>query len=113
MRDDPSKFVDFKDLALGYKYKDEPAISGPVIAQGTYIMKHLKPLNPQDGKGKPGISWTVGAQGVELVYDTKRHNYKLKKAITVIDVGKVINPLMAKGLIMGGMASSQSMLWNS
>ncbi|MGO1468484.1 MAG: molybdopterin cofactor-binding domain-containing protein, partial [Tissierella sp.] len=34
----------------------------------------------------------------------KIHTYRLLKAVTVLDVGKVINPKMARGVIMGGMS---------
>lgn len=102
LKDDPSKYVDFKDLVHGYKYGEGPAIGGQIISQGSYIMKHLIPLDANDGKGKPGVSWTLGAQGVEILYDPRTFNYKILKAMTVIDIGKVINPPLAKGLIMGG-----------
>src|SRR5699024_474617 len=67
LMDDPSIFVEFKDLVHGYQYKDGPSIGGQVIAHGSYIMRHLVPLDGKDGKGKPGASWTVGAQGVEIL----------------------------------------------
>jgi len=67
-------------------------------------MNHLIPLDPETGKGKPGPSWTVGAQAVEVEYDTKEFTYRLIKAATVIDAGKVINPKTARGLITGGMS---------
>jgi CO/xanthine dehydrogenase Mo-binding subunit len=47
------------------------------------------------------------------------HTYRLIKASTVIDGGKVINPKIAKGLIMGGMsmglglATREDFIYNS
>ena len=102
--DDPSIFVEFKDLVHGYEYKEGPSIGGIMIGRGNYIMRLLVPLDGNDGRGKPGVSWTVGAQGVEILYDPTNYNYKILKALTVIDVGKAINPKTAKGSIMGGMA---------
>jgi CO/xanthine dehydrogenase Mo-binding subunit len=104
MKDDPNQFLEFKDLAHGFKYKEGPSIHGKLIGRGNYIMKHLLPLDFDTGKGKAGVSWTVGAQGVEIEYNPKIHTYRLLKAVTVIDVGKVINPGMAKGVVMGGMS---------
>lgn len=101
---DPSKFVKFKDIAHGYKYKEGPSIYGELIGRGNYIVKHLLPLNFDTGKGKSGVSWTVGVQGVEIEYNSKIHTYRLLRAITVIDIGRVINTKMAKGVIMGGMS---------
>jgi CO/xanthine dehydrogenase Mo-binding subunit len=60
----------------------------------------------------------VAAQGVEVEFDLKTCTYKLLKAYTVIDAGKVINPVMAKGQMMGGMhmglsfATRESFLYN-
>lgn len=104
LRDRPEIYVSFKDVVYGYMYPDGTCIGGQIIGRGSYIMRHLKTLDKETGKGKTGASWTVGAQAVEIEYDPKRYTYRLLKAITVIDVGKVINPKTATGLIMGGMS---------
>ncbi|MBS5823274.1 MAG: xanthine dehydrogenase family protein molybdopterin-binding subunit [Clostridium argentinense] len=104
LRDDPEIYVTFKDLAYGYEYPGGTSIGGQIIGRGSYIMKHLTKLDKETGKGKAGVSWTVGAQAVEIEYDPKKYTYRLLKAATVIDVGKVINPKTARGLIMGGMS---------
>ena len=100
---DPSLYIAIKDVALGYKYPNGNTVMGPIIGRGSYIMNHLTTLDSETGKGKPGISWTVGAQAVEVEYDTKQHTYRILKAATVIDAGRVLNPKTAKGIIMGGM----------
>jgi CO/xanthine dehydrogenase Mo-binding subunit len=51
----------------------------------------------------------VGAQGVEIEYDPNLYTYRLVKAISVIDAGRVINPKMAAGVIMGGMSMGLGM----
>ena len=103
VKHDPSFFITFKDLVQGYKYPDGNSIHGPVIGRGSYVMNHLTILDKETGKGKAGLSWTVGAQAVEIEYDTRQHTYRLLKAATVIDAGKVINPKTARGVITGGM----------
>ncbi|WP_454052080.1 xanthine dehydrogenase family protein molybdopterin-binding subunit [Clostridium sp. Marseille-Q7071] len=118
LRDDPEIYVSFKDLVYGYEYPGGTSIGGQMIGRGSYIMKHLTKLDKETGKGKSGVSWTVGAQAVEIEYDPKKYTYKLLKAATVIDVGKVINPKTARGLIMGGMsmglglATREELLYN-
>lgn len=102
--DDSSKSVDFKELVHGYHYKNSSSIYGELIGRGNYIVQHLLPLDVNTGKGKSGVTWTVGAQGVEIEYNPKIHTYRLLRAITVVDVGKVINPKMAEGVIMSGMS---------
>lgn len=101
---DKDKFLEFTNIVHGYKYDDGSSIWGQIIAQGNFIFKNLSPLNPDTGKGKPGESWTVGAQGVEIEYDPKEYTYRLLRAFSVIDAGKVIHPKISKGLIMGGMS---------
>lgn len=103
VRSDPSIYVSFADMVHGYKYPNGNSIIGPIIGRGSYIMNHLTPLDAETGYGKAGLSWTVGAQAVEVEYDTRQHTYRLLKAATVIDAGKVLNPKTARGIIMGGM----------
>lgn len=104
LKDDLEIYASFEDLVHGYKYPGGTSIGGQMIGRGTYIMKHLTKLEKETGKGKVGASWTVGAQAVEIEYDPKRYTYRLLKAATVIDVGKLINPKTARGLIIGGMS---------
>jgi CO/xanthine dehydrogenase Mo-binding subunit len=103
-KDNPEIYAPFKDLVHGYQYPGGSSIGGQMIGRGSYIMKHLTSLDKETGKGKAGVSWTVGAQAVEIEYDPIKYTYRLLNAATVIDVGKVINPKTAAGLIMGGMS---------
>ncbi len=100
---DPELYIMFEDLVKGYKFSNGNSLKGPVIGRGSYVMNHLTPLNEASGRGTPGRSWTVGAQAVEIEYNTRLHTYRLLKAATVIDAGKVINPKTARGVVMGGM----------
>jgi CO/xanthine dehydrogenase Mo-binding subunit len=103
LKNDPTVFIEFKDLVHGYKYPDGNAVKGPVIGRGSFIMTRLTPLSEATGEGRAGQSWTPGAQGVEIEYDAKKHTYRVLKAAAVLDAGKVINPKTARGLVMGGM----------
>lgn len=96
-------YVNIKDIALGYTYPNGNAICGQVIGRGSYISRGLTYLNPNTGKGSPGMSWTVGAQAVKIELDTRTFQYRVLKAITVIDAGRVINPKIDRGQITGGM----------
>jgi len=100
----PDIFISFKDLVHGYQYTSGMSIYGQIIAKGSYIMSRLTPLDRETGKGKPAVSWTLGAQAVEIEYNPKSYSYRLLKAATVIDAGKVINPKAARGVVMGGMS---------
>lgn len=102
LRQDPEIYVSFKDLARGHKQANGLAVDGQILGRGSFIMSHITDIDEQTGKGKPGPAWTVGAQAVEIEYDPKNFTYRLLKAITVMDAGKVINPKTARGLVMGG-----------
>lgn len=103
VKHDPSFYIMFKDLVQGYQYPGGNSIHGPIVGRGSYVMNHLTFLDKETGKGKAGLSWTVGAQAVEIEYDSRQHTYRLLKAATVIDAGRVINPKTARGVITGGM----------
>jgi CO/xanthine dehydrogenase Mo-binding subunit len=55
-------------------------------------MSQLTNLNTITGEGKPGPACTVGAQAVEVEYDTKDHTYRLVKLQRFNDIGRLINP---------------------
>jgi Aerobic-type carbon monoxide dehydrogenase, large subunit CoxL/CutL homologs len=103
VRHDPSLFVPLKDLAHGYQYPNGNSVEGQVLGRGTFIMGDLNLLDKDTGRGKSGPYWTVGAQAVEVEFDRKEYTYRLIKAATVLDAGKVLNPKMAEGLVKGGM----------
>ena len=104
LKDDPDLFVAVKDVAHGYQYPDGDAVGGQVMGRGAYIMRHLTLLDPETGRGMPGPSWTVGAQAVEVELDTRDFTYRILKAVTVMDAGRVLNPPAARGVVMGGMS---------
>ncbi|MGN7356846.1 xanthine dehydrogenase family protein molybdopterin-binding subunit [Paenibacillus sp. SAF-054] len=101
---DPGTGIDIARIALGYKLPDGGTIGSQVIGRGSYAMRDIKELDPKTGKGKPGPEWTVGAQMVEVELDTRDFSYRILQAATVMDAGRVINPVFARGQITGGMS---------
>lgn len=112
-------FTELKDIVHGYKYPNGNAVGGQIISSGSFTMRHLTDLNKETGEGSPGPYWTTGAQAVEIEYDKKNHSYKFLKAVSVIDAGKLINPMAARGIVIGGMcmglglASSEGYLFDN
>ncbi len=104
LNQDPEIFIEFKDMVHGYKYPEGNSVEGQILGRGSFIMSHLTPLNKETGQGKSGPYWTVGAQAVEVEFDTKDYSYRFTKAATVIDAGRVLNPKNARGVITGGMS---------
>lgn len=103
VKSDPALFLSFRDLVHGYQYANGNAVGGQILGRGSFIMSDLNDLDKETGKGKPGPYWTVGAQAVEIEFDRKEYAYRLIKAATVIDAGKILNPKMAEALLKGGM----------
>ena len=103
LRDDPTINIAVKEIAYGYTFPNGNAIGGQMIGSGTYILRHLTGLDRETGAGKPGPEWTVGAQGVEIEIDTRTYRYRLLKAVSVIDIGRVLNQKTAEGQVMGAM----------
>ncbi len=103
LKSEPNIGISIQEIAYGYTYPNGNSIGGQVIGRGSYILKHLTKLNPETGAGNPGPEWTVGVQAVEVEFDIKNYTYRIIKAASVIDAGKVINMKAAYGQIMGGM----------
>lgn len=108
LRDDPTINIDVKDIAYGYTYPNGNSIGGQIIGRGNYILRQMTFLDKETGAGKPGPEWTVGAQGVEIELDTREYRYKIIKAVSVIDIGKVLNRKAAIGQVMGAMSMGLS-----
>ena len=89
---------------LGYVYPNGNAIGGPIIGRGKYIARGLTNLDPNSGEGRPGLEWTLGAEAVEVDVDLRDGAFRVQKAVCAMDVGRVINPELARGQIVGAMA---------
>lgn len=118
LKNNPKKYIDITEVIHGYRYPNGNSIGGQIIGRGSFIMRHLSGMDKETGKGTPGPLWTIGAQGIEVEFDTKEYTYEVVKAISAIDAGKIINPMAAKGVTMGGMAmglsiaSSEAFIYN-
>ncbi|WP_066064780.1 xanthine dehydrogenase family protein molybdopterin-binding subunit [Neobacillus soli] len=104
LRDDPSLGLHFKEIGYGYKYPNGNTVGAQIIGRGSYILRHLTPLDPETGEGRPGPEWTVAAYGVEVEFDKRDYTYRLVKAATVVDIGRVMNEKAARGQVMGAMS---------
>lgn len=102
--DNPDVSVDMKDIAYGYRFPNGNTIGGQIIATGNYTLTRMDFLDPETGAGKPGPEWTVAAQGVEVILDKRDFTYRITKAYSVIDIGRVLNDKAARGQVMGAMS---------
>jgi CO/xanthine dehydrogenase Mo-binding subunit len=104
LADEPEIGLPMAEVALGYVFPEGNAIEGQVIGVGRYIARRLTAINPETGAGRPALEWTIGAQGVEVELNPADGTYWVLKAACAMDVGKVINPSLAHGQIVGGMS---------
>ncbi|HHY73420.1 MAG TPA: xanthine dehydrogenase family protein molybdopterin-binding subunit [Bacillus bacterium] len=103
LKPSPEYGIKIQDIALGYKYPNGHAVEGQVVGRGKYIQRHLTTMDKETGFGKPGPWWSVGAQAVEVEWDPTDFTYKILKAVTVLDGGRIINPATATQQMRGGM----------
>ncbi|HDS29279.1 MAG TPA: xanthine dehydrogenase family protein molybdopterin-binding subunit, partial [Candidatus Acetothermia bacterium] len=88
------------------------SIGGPVIGHGRCIATGLTHLDPDTGQGLPAQFWTYGAHAVEIEVDTSTGEIEILKIVTAIDAGKVLNPLLCRGQVAGGVVQGiGSALW--
>ena len=104
LADEPDIGLPLADVALGYRYPEGNAVQGQVLGSGRYISRRLTEIDPETGKGRPALEWTMGAQGVEVELDPSDGSYRVLKAVCSMDVGKVINPFLARSQVVGGMS---------
>ncbi|HBO36880.1 MAG TPA: xanthine dehydrogenase, partial [Sphaerochaeta sp.] len=103
VKHDSENRIAWPRIAIGYAYPDGQAIGGPLIGVGSYIAQGLSNLDKETGQGKPALDWTFGAHGIICEVNPKTGEYLIRKIASAFDVGKVINPQLLRGQIVGGM----------
>ncbi|MFB5190777.1 xanthine dehydrogenase family protein molybdopterin-binding subunit [Alicyclobacillus fastidiosus] len=96
-------------LSHGFTFPDGHVVGSYVVGRGTYTIEGVIPIDFDTGQGVPGPEWTVAAQGVEVEYNPRDFTYRVTRAVTVVDCGKVIHPQLALGQIKGGMSMGLSL----
>jgi carbon-monoxide dehydrogenase large subunit len=104
----PEVRMPLKDLVMGYVYPNGNTIGGPIIGRGHMTPSLNSFLDPDTGQGVPTIFHTFGGTGVEVELDLVTGAIEIVKAVSVFDVGKVINPLLLKQQLSGGFVMGMS-----
>jgi CO/xanthine dehydrogenase Mo-binding subunit len=66
----------------------------------------------------PALDWTFGAHGIEIEVNKNTGDIEILKIASAIDVGRVMNEMLLKGQIVGGIiqgvgtALSEGMIYN-
>lgn len=108
LRSEPTKNIPIKEIAYGYTFPNGNSIGGQIMGRGHYILTGLTHINRETGAGKPGPEWSVCAHGVEVEVNTKTYEYRILKAVTAVDIGKVLNVKTATGQVKGAMSMGLS-----
>jgi len=109
---EPNRRIPYAQLALGYTFENGNSIGGPIIGHGRTIATGLTHLDPETGQGLPAQYWTYGAHAVEIEVDTQTGEMEILDIATAIDAGKVLNPKLCVGQVVGGVVQGLgSALW--
>lgn len=103
LRDQPKTGVDVKELVFGYIYDDGLVVGEPVQTYGTYMPEGLTFPDPDTGQGNCAAEYTFGAQGAVIRIERDTGELTVLNLIMAIDAGRVINPTLARGQIVGAM----------
>ena len=105
LRDDPRTKVTFSQVVLGATRPDGQAVGEPVTGRGWYLPQGLTYPDPQTGQGRLAAEFTFGCQGAVVSVDRDTGQIDVLKLITAIDAGRVVNPELARGQVIGAMAT--------
>ncbi|PFU40485.1 aldehyde oxidase [Bacillus cereus] len=105
---DPHLSIDISEIALGYVDSNGQIVNPQVVGRGVYVFEGITKPDKETGKGKSGPEWGITAQAVEVEFDTRDYTYKLIRAVSVIDAGKVLNLKGAETQVMGAMSMGLS-----
>lgn len=101
LRNDPGVRVPVGALARGYITSDGITIGE--LAQAVSDARLPRYSNPdQNGQGSLGVTYTFGAQAVEIRIEKKSGKVIVDHIASTFDVGQVINPLQIRGSVLGG-----------
>jgi CO/xanthine dehydrogenase Mo-binding subunit len=101
LKNDPDVRVAVPDLARGYITSDGITIGE--VAQSVSDARLPRYSDPDaNGRGSMGVSYTFGAQAAEIRIEKKTGKILVDRFASVFDIGQVVNPLQARGTVLGG-----------
>ncbi len=92
-----------KLLALSYLSPDGHGVGEPIETTGHYYIPGVKFPAPVTGGGDCCGSWTFGCEGAEVKVSKKTGEVTVLHMAIAIDLGRLINPMGARGQMVGGM----------
>ena len=95
----PDLSIPLAGLMLGYTFTNGRTCGSPPLGYGAY-MPEMEYANA-DGQGDVAAQWTFGCQGVVLDLDSATGEIFIRLVASALDIGKVINPTLARGQVEG------------
>lgn len=84
-------------------------IGGPIVGRGNFMPTYVTGLDFETGQGERAVvHYTTGAQAVELEVDLETGKIEILRAAAAFDLGKAINPELAKAQVEGGFVQGMS-----
>jgi len=102
---DPDFAVAFKDFVIdGIMLEDGTFRGGPIVGRGMFMPEFMSTVcDPETSQGgHPNPHYTVGAGGIVLEIDKETGKVRVLKAAEGFDCGKVLNPSLVEGQVIGG-----------
>ncbi len=111
LNNDPSIRVAVTEIARGYITSDGITIGE--VAQSVSDARLPRYANPdKNGQGSLGVTYTFGATAADIRIEKKTGKIFVDHFASSFDVGQVINPLQARGTVLGGvMMAIGATLW--
>ena len=106
-KDDRVKFADV-DISFAEAARACYQLCITPIAVGTYVVPKI-PWDEEKGYGEPFYTYTYSCHAAEVEVDLDTGKVDVLKMVGCHDMGRAINPAMAKGQIYGGLAMAQGM----
>ncbi len=100
---DSSRKLPIQKLTLGYSFSNGRTVGMPPVGYGAYVPE-MEYADEKNGQGNVAAQWTFGCQGVVLDIDLASGNILVRLVSSALDIGKVINPTMARGQVEGAVA---------
>jgi CO/xanthine dehydrogenase Mo-binding subunit len=97
-RDNPNRFVSFKDAAARAMTAGKR-----LIGQGWWTPPPLG-VDPETCQGNPYFVYAYSTQMAEVIVDVQTGEVEVSDFVAAFDVGKAINPNAVEGQIEGGVA---------
>jgi carbon-monoxide dehydrogenase large subunit len=97
---DPKCSVPLEKLMMGYTFPNGHTSGCPPVGYGAY-MPQIEFPDKETGQGNLAAQWTYGCQGVVLDVDLYTGEIFLRMVSSSLDIGKVINPMLARSQVEG------------